>query len=71
MLAEELRSAETVEQALDSYETRRKPRVTWVQQHSRGILERYLLPPAERNPAFRARERQAMHDSFEPLIAAP
>lgn len=71
VLAEELRSAETVEQALDSYETRRKPRVTWVQQHSRGILERYLLPPAERNPAFRARERQAMHDSFEPLIAAP
>ena len=71
VLAEVLRSAETVERALDSYETRRKPRATWVQQHSRVIQESMLMPPAERNPAFRERGNQMMHDSFEALIPEP
>ncbi len=71
VLAEILRRAETVESALDSYETRRKPRTTWVQQQSRGILESYLMPPSQRNPAFRERGNQMMHDSFEPLIPEP
>jgi FAD-dependent urate hydroxylase len=71
VLAEVLRSAETVERALSSYETRRKPRATWVQQHSRVIQESMLMPPAERNPAFRERGNQMMHDSFEALIPEP
>jgi 2-polyprenyl-6-methoxyphenol hydroxylase-like FAD-dependent oxidoreductase len=71
VLAEILRSAETVANALDSYETRRKPRATWVQQQSRIILESYLMPPSQRNPAFRERGNQAMRDSFEPLIPEP
>ena len=71
VLAEVLRSAESVECALHSYEIRRKPRATWVQQHSRAILESFLMPPAERNPAFRERENQMMLDSFTPLISAP
>ncbi|HLZ62953.1 MAG TPA: FAD-dependent oxidoreductase [Ktedonosporobacter sp.] len=71
VLAEILHGAETIELALSSYETRRKPRATWVQQHSRIILESYLMPPAERNPAFRGRGNQAMHDSFTPLIPPP
>ncbi|MBV9229966.1 MAG: FAD-dependent monooxygenase [Chloroflexi bacterium] len=71
VLAEVLRSAETVESALDSYETRRKPRATWVRQQSRSILESFLMPPAERNPVFRDRENQMMLDSFTPLISAP
>ena len=71
VLAEILRSAETVANALDSYETRRKPRATWVQQQSRIILESYLMPPSQRNPAFRERGNQAMRDSLEPLIPEP
>jgi len=71
VLAESLRGAETVESALDSYETRRKPRATWVQQQSRIILESYLMPPSQRNPPFRERGNQAMHDSFAPLIPEP
>ena len=71
VLAETLRTAETVENALDNYETRRKPRAAWVQQQSRRILESYLTPPSQRNPAFRQRGNQAMHDSFEPLILEP
>ena len=66
VLAEVLRSAETVEQALDSYETRRKPRATWVQQQSRAIQESILS-----TPAFRERGHQLMHDSFAPLIPEP
>jgi len=71
VLAGLLRGAETVESALDSFETRRKPRTTWVQQQSREIVESYLMPPSQRNPIFRERGNQAMHDSFEPLIPAP
>ena len=71
VLAEVLRRAETVELALDSYESRRKPRATWVQQQSRVIQESMLMPPAERNPAFRERVPQLMHDSFEALIPEP
>jgi 2-polyprenyl-6-methoxyphenol hydroxylase-like FAD-dependent oxidoreductase len=71
VLAALLRSAATVEQALESYETRRKPRVAWVQQHSLGIVERFLLPPAERNPALREQGSQTMHGCFAPLAVAP
>ena len=71
VLAELLRGTEAVESALDSYEIRRKPRATWMQQHSRNIVESYLMPSSERNPAFRERGNQAMHDSFELFIPAP
>jgi FAD-dependent urate hydroxylase len=71
VLAALLRSAETVERALDSFESRRKPRVTWVQQQSRAMVESYLTPPAERNPFFRERGNQMMHGSFEALIPEP
>ena len=71
VLAETLRCAETVESALNSYETRRKPRATWVQQQSRNIVESYLLPPAQRNPAFQERGNKEMLDSLAPLIPAP
>ena len=71
VLTDLLREAETVESALDSYETRRHPRATWVQQQSRTIVESYLTPPAQRNPAFRERGNQEMHDSFTPLIPEP
>jgi 2-polyprenyl-6-methoxyphenol hydroxylase-like FAD-dependent oxidoreductase len=71
VLAEVLRQAETVESALDSYENRRKPRVTWVQQQSRNILESFLMPSAQRNSALRECGSRIMHDSFKPLIPGP
>jgi 2-polyprenyl-6-methoxyphenol hydroxylase-like FAD-dependent oxidoreductase len=71
VLADRLRSAETVERALGSYESRRKPRATWAQQQSRVIQDSMLMQPAERNPAFRERGNQMMHDSFEALIPEP
>ena len=71
VLANILRHAESVDSALDSYETRRKPRTTWVQQQSRSILASYLTPPSQRNPAFQKQGNQAMHESFAPLIPEP
>jgi FAD-dependent urate hydroxylase len=71
VLAEVLHHAETVESALDRYVTRRRPRANWVQQQSRSVVESLLLPPDLRNPAFRERGDQRMHDRFGPLIPEP
>jgi 2-polyprenyl-6-methoxyphenol hydroxylase-like FAD-dependent oxidoreductase len=71
VLADGLRRAETVEHRLDSYEARRKPRATWVQQQSRSLVESYLMPSSECNGAFRGWGSQALHDVFEPLVAEP
>jgi FAD-dependent urate hydroxylase len=71
VLAEVLRCAETVESALDSYVIRRRPRANWIQQQSCSVVESLLLPPTLRNPAFRERGDQGMHDRFEPLIPEP
>ena len=71
VLAEVLRCADTVESALDRYVIRRRPRADWVQQHSRGVVESLLLPPAMRNAVFHERGNQGMHDRFGPLIPAP
>ena len=71
VLVEVLNCAETVEGALDSYATRRVPRANWVQQQSRSVVESLLLPPSLRNPIFRERGNQGMHDRFEPLIPEP
>jgi FAD-dependent urate hydroxylase len=71
VLAEILRSAASVESALDTYVSRRKPRVTWVQQASRAVAESLRLPPAMRNAALRERGAQLMHQRFAPLIPAP
>jgi 2-polyprenyl-6-methoxyphenol hydroxylase-like FAD-dependent oxidoreductase len=45
VLAEVLRSAASVERALESYVSRRKARVSWVQQASRAVAESFGLPP--------------------------
>ena len=44
VLAEVLRAADTVEQALDAYVTRRRPRVEWVQEQSRATARAWKLP---------------------------
>jgi 2-polyprenyl-6-methoxyphenol hydroxylase-like FAD-dependent oxidoreductase len=54
-LAEELRTAGSVEQALDAYERRCRPRADWVVQQSRAVLVSVSRPPAIRNPDLRER----------------
>ncbi len=71
VLAEVLCQAESVESALESYASRRRPRVDWVQQESRAWAESYRLPPANRNAAVRERGEQVTQDRFRPLIPAP
>jgi 2-polyprenyl-6-methoxyphenol hydroxylase-like FAD-dependent oxidoreductase len=71
VLAEELRSAITLESALSSYVSRRKARVKWVQQQSMATAEVLRLPPAIRNATLRERGDQMMRSRFGPLIPAP
>jgi FAD-dependent urate hydroxylase len=71
VLAEELRAAATVESALASYVSRRKPRVEWVQHQSMAIEESLTVPSAVRNPAMRERGNEAMQARFGPLVPAP
>jgi 2-polyprenyl-6-methoxyphenol hydroxylase-like FAD-dependent oxidoreductase len=71
-LAKELCAAATVESALASYASRRKPRVEWVQHQSMALAE-YLTtgPSAVRNAALRERGNEAMRARFGPLVPAP
>ena len=71
VLAEVLHSAASVERALESYVTRRKARVSWVQQASRMVAESFGVPPAIRNAALRERGQILMQQRFSPLIPAP
>jgi 2-polyprenyl-6-methoxyphenol hydroxylase-like FAD-dependent oxidoreductase len=71
VLAEVLRSAPTLEIALSTYVTRRKPRVKWVQEQSIATAEGLRMPPATRNATLRERGSQMMRSRFGPLIPAP
>ena len=70
-LADELRAAVTVESALASYVSRRKPRVKWVQQQSMALAEILTSPSVVRNAALRERGNEAMQARFGPLASAP
>jgi 2-polyprenyl-6-methoxyphenol hydroxylase-like FAD-dependent oxidoreductase len=71
VLAEVLRCAASVEQALSGYVLRRRPRVSWVRQQSRVVAESFDLPPSRRNAVLRERGDQLMHARFSPLIPPP
>jgi 2-polyprenyl-6-methoxyphenol hydroxylase-like FAD-dependent oxidoreductase len=71
VLAEILGSAASVESALETFVSRRKARVTWVQQASRAVAESFRAPAAIRNTALRDRGDQMMRGRFAPLISAP
>jgi FAD-dependent urate hydroxylase len=71
VLAEVLDEAESVESALSSYASRRRPRADWVQQQSRAWAESYRLPPANRDALLREQGDQITHFRFGPLIPAP
>jgi 2-polyprenyl-6-methoxyphenol hydroxylase-like FAD-dependent oxidoreductase len=71
VLADELRAAATVESALASFVSRRKPRVQWVQKQSMAAGEILTVPSAVRNAALRERGNEAMQSRFRPLVPAP
>jgi 2-polyprenyl-6-methoxyphenol hydroxylase-like FAD-dependent oxidoreductase len=71
VLAEELRGAATVESALASYVSRRKPRVEWVQRQSMAIGESLTVAAAVRNATVRERGTAGMQARFGPLVPAP
>jgi 2-polyprenyl-6-methoxyphenol hydroxylase-like FAD-dependent oxidoreductase len=71
VLAVCLRSADTVESALDRYVTRRKPRVKWVQQESLAVSQIIGLPFEPRDAALRTRGEEMFRKRFQPLIAPP
>jgi len=71
VLAGLLRSASTVEDALEAYEARRRPRAEWVQQQSRIAAQAWVLPAAQRDAVLRERGDQLLRDRYRPLIAAP
>ena len=71
VLAELLRSAGTVEAALEQYAARRRPRAQWVQEQSRVAARAWVLPPAVRNAALRERGDQMLRDRYRPLVAPP
>ncbi len=71
VLAECLHAADTVENALDAYVRRRKPRTDWVQEQSRAALKAWLLPPAVRDAVLRERGDQLMCARYGPLRPPP
>ena len=71
VLAGLLHDADTVQDALDRYQARRRPRVDWVQQQSRLAAKAWALPPAIRDAALRERGDQMLRDRYQPLIHTP
>jgi 2-polyprenyl-6-methoxyphenol hydroxylase-like FAD-dependent oxidoreductase len=71
VLAEELCTAATVETALASYVSRRRPRVEWVQQQSMALAQVLTGPSAIRDAALRERGTELMWARFGPLVQAP
>ncbi|HEY7022400.1 MAG TPA: FAD-dependent monooxygenase [Ktedonobacterales bacterium] len=71
VLAEELRAAETVDQALDQFITRRSLRANWVQEQSRIAARGWALPSAARDAALRERGDQMLRDRYSALIPPP
>jgi 2-polyprenyl-6-methoxyphenol hydroxylase-like FAD-dependent oxidoreductase len=71
VLAEVLRGADTLEQALDAYIARRKSRIECVQQGSHAVAEMLVLPPDIRNATLRAAGDSEVRDHYRPLVPAP
>lgn len=70
VFVESLRSAESIEGALEAFAVRRRPRVKWVQQESLAVSESLRLPPEARNAILRTRGREMFERRFAPLLSA-
>ena len=71
VLAELLRDAQTVEQALARYARRRAPRVHWVRQQSLAVAESFNMPAQARNDILRARGEAMFRNRYAPLAEQP
>jgi len=71
VLAESLRAADTVDEALEAFVVRRRPRVRWAREQSRIAGESLRMPVSARNAVLRARGDEMMRQRFAPLIEAP
>jgi 2-polyprenyl-6-methoxyphenol hydroxylase-like FAD-dependent oxidoreductase len=71
VLAESLRSADSVDRALENYVVRRSPRVRWVREQSRIAGENLRMPVSARNAVLRTRGDEMMRQRFAPLIEPP
>jgi 2-polyprenyl-6-methoxyphenol hydroxylase-like FAD-dependent oxidoreductase len=71
VLAEELRRADIMAQALDQVIARRRPRTNWVQEQSRIAARGWTLPSAARDTALRERGDQMLSDRYSALIPPP
>jgi 2-polyprenyl-6-methoxyphenol hydroxylase-like FAD-dependent oxidoreductase len=71
VLAELLKSAKGIEDALDAYVLRRRERVDWVQSQSGALGQSVLLPPAVRDGVIREKGAQAFQARYAPLLAEP
>jgi len=71
VLADVLRTATSVEPALEAYVLRRRPRADWVQRQSRAAAQAWAVPAAVRNAVLRERGDHMFRDRYRPLIPAP
>jgi 2-polyprenyl-6-methoxyphenol hydroxylase-like FAD-dependent oxidoreductase len=71
VLAELLKSAKSIEDALDAYVLRRRARVDWVQSQSGALGQSVLLPPAVRDGVIREKGAQAFQARYAPLLSEP
>jgi 2-polyprenyl-6-methoxyphenol hydroxylase-like FAD-dependent oxidoreductase len=71
VLADVLRSEDSLQNALEAYVRRRRPRTDWVQNQSRAAAQGWVLTSAVRNAALRERGDQMFRDRYRPLIPAP
>ena len=71
VLAELLRSADTIEDGIARFQARRKPRAGYVQQQSTLAAGAWAAPAAIRDAALRQRGDQMLRERYRPLIATP
>jgi 2-polyprenyl-6-methoxyphenol hydroxylase-like FAD-dependent oxidoreductase len=71
VLAEVLRTAGSVEDALEAYVQRRRPRAEWVQEQSRAAAQAWVLSPEVRNAALRERGDEMFRARYRPLVPVP
>jgi 2-heptyl-3-hydroxy-4(1H)-quinolone synthase len=71
VLAALLRSSPTIDDALDAYTPRRRPRVDWVQAQSDAVGKAVFLPATVRDAVIRERGAQTFRDRYAPLLPPP
>jgi 2-polyprenyl-6-methoxyphenol hydroxylase-like FAD-dependent oxidoreductase len=67
----ELLASRTVDDALEAYVQRRRPRVDWVQRESAILGKSALLPPSIRDGVLRERGAEMFRARYLPLLAEP